>query len=69
MRIDVTAEGRSVRFSKHEVKELRKASQMLTFVFQSLPGELDQAVVKGVESFVGRIGDNGKYVEEANSVF
>lgn len=63
MKIDVTADGRVVRFHKHEVKELRKASAMLSMVARSLPGALEPEIVNGVAAFVGRIGDDGKYAE------
>lgn len=65
MKIDVTPGGRVVRFHKHEVKELRKASQMLSMVAASLPGSIEPAIVEGVASFVGRIADDGSYTEAA----
>jgi hypothetical protein len=65
VKIDVTADGRVVRFHKHEVKELRKGSKMLSMVAVSLPGSLSPEIVDGVAEFVGRIGDDGKYAEPA----
>ena len=65
MKIDVRSYGRIVSFNKSEVKELRKASQMLSMVSASLPGSIEPAIVEGVAAFVGRIADDGTYTEDA----
>lgn len=63
MNVSMTETGRRVSFAKQEVKELRKASRLLSFVATSVPGAMNVDVAAGVATFVARVGDDGVYEE------